>query len=113
MQKVTSPEITSRSQLYFSSKPRKAEKPGGWPQDQLQWLTTPCSGTDQSVEIVTLEGHTWRTDEYSAETLSWELQDSHPQERDKNLKHRTQLTGSFWGAASAISLLFPPQAFIF
>ena len=30
---------------------------------------TPCPVTDQSVEITTLKGHTWRTDEYSAETL--------------------------------------------
>ena len=33
-------QITSRSQLYFSSRPRKAAKPGGQLQDRWQWLKT-------------------------------------------------------------------------
>ena len=39
---VTSLEITSRPQLYFSSRPKEAAKPAGWGQDQLQWLRTPA-----------------------------------------------------------------------
>ena len=45
---LSSLDVTSRPQLFFSSWCRKAAKPGGWHQDQLQWLMTPA--TDQSVD---------------------------------------------------------------
>ena len=50
---------TSRPQPCFSSKLRKAAKLDkwcqDWPQDQLHWLMIPSSGTNQSVEITTLQ----------------------------------------------------------
>ena len=97
---LSSPEITSRPQLCFSSRPRKAAKPGGQCQNQLQWLKTPCPATDQSVETTTLEGDTWRTNRYSTETLPWDLPwDS--QERDKSLRTKDPACQlSLWGASS-------------
>ena len=64
IQKVTPLEIISRPQLYFSSRPRIAIKPGRQCQDQLQWLWNSCPGTDQSVETMTLKDRTWKPDEY-------------------------------------------------
>ena len=61
IQKLTSWEITSRPQLHFGFRPRKAAKPGGQCQNQVQWLTTSWPGSDQSVGTSTLKGHTWKT----------------------------------------------------
>ena len=55
-------ERTSRPQLYFSSRPRKAAEPGG------QSQKNPCPVIDQSLETTTLKGRTWRTDNYSTES---------------------------------------------
>ena len=70
-------DITSKSQLCFSSRPRKAAKPDkryhGWHQHQLQWLMTTCSSTDQLVDTTTLRRHTWKADKYLIEILSWHL----------------------------------------
>ena len=68
---LSSLEITSKPQLYFSIRPRKAAKPGGPHQDQLQRLNTTVP--DHSVEIQTLKGHMWRTDKCSTETLPLDL----------------------------------------
>ena len=59
---LSSLEIPSTPQLYFSSRPRKAAKPGGRSQKN------PCPVIDQSVETTTLKGRTWRTDNYSTES---------------------------------------------
>ena len=73
-QKVTSVEITSRSQLYFSARPREVSKPRGQRQDQLQWLMTPtlaltnqwrpwpCTGIPGKMVNILLK-----------QTLSWDL----------------------------------------
>ena len=96
-------EITSRRQLYFSSRPRKAAKPGGRCQKQLQWLKTPCPLTDQSVETRTLIGHTWKTDKYSAKPLlgfgygcSWAQQPPWPPTTLWSLTHCWRSPLSFW-----------------
>ena len=103
---LSSLEKTSGPQLYFSSRPRKAAKPGGWCQNQLQWLKTPCPATDQSEETMTLKGHleNW---EYSAETLSWDLPKVPTCQRErKPSRQRTQRRLSLWGAAP-FPLFFP------
>ena len=99
IQKVISLEITFRPQLYFSLRPRKAAKPGEWYQNQLRWLITSCPGTDQSIKITTLKEHTWRANEYSAETL-WR-----PLLRFPPARERTPLVLSLWEADLCLPLL--------
>ena len=62
---LSSLEVTSRPQMYLSSMPRKAAIPGGWQSEPTVMTEGPL--TEQSVETLTLRGHTWRTGEYSAE----------------------------------------------
>ena len=104
---VTSLEITPRPQLYFSSRLRKAAKPVGRCQDQLQWLMTPCPGTDQSVETTTLEEHTWKTDECSAEIIPWDLLRFLPAKERKTLKTKDPPTISPSGEQAAQAFPFP------
>ena len=97
--------MTSRPLLCFSSRPRIAAKPDR-PQDQLHWLMTPSCGADQSVETMTLKGHTWTAGEYSIEILPWDgPQNPHPQ---KPLGWRTQHS-SLYGAHPWFSPLPAPR----
>ena len=89
--------MTSRPQLCFSSRPRKAARPSR----PTPWLTSgpdvmtnaPNPNTDQSVETSTQKGHTWKVDEFSFEILPWELPwNPHLWKTDK--RRRTQCSFS-------------------
>ena len=66
---------TFRLQLCFSCRPREAAEPDkwccDWLQDKVHWLMIPLSGADQSVETMTLKGHTWNVNEHYMKILLW------------------------------------------
>ena len=66
---------TFRLQLCFSCRPREAAEPDkwccDWLQDEVHWLMIPLSGADQSVETMTLKGHTWNVNEHYMKILLW------------------------------------------
>ena len=59
----------------------------------------PCPGTDQSIETMTLKGHTWKAHEYFIGILPWDLQTN-------TLKMKDLVWFCIWSNSTHLSTLF-------